>query len=398
MNGSRSWVVQGGQSAELLRPEQGDFDITALGMREEANRIGAYLLAVPVLVTLTDRMDPRRIYLVAAVFTALSSLGFAFFAEGFWTALGLRALAGIGLAGTYMPGLKALTDHMDDRLQSRAVAFYTSHFSIGTSLSFVLAGEVAGWLDWRWAFGLAVLGPLIAFVLVYLWAPRSESHHIAHSGGFLLDFRPVFRNRPAMAYILAYCAHNWELFALRSWIVVFLVFSQSQQAAGALGVGWSVTWLVAAMNLLGLPASVLGNEAARRFGRRRVVSVIMLVSAGVACGLGFSASLPFLLVLLLCVVYGVTVPGESASLTAGAVSVAGPGQRGATMAMHSFIGFAGAFAGPLAFGMILDAAGGGGSLLAWGLAFASSGLAVALGPLAILWLIRGKSTAGGPAT
>ena len=104
------------------------------------------------------------------------------------------------------------------------------------------------------------------------------------------------------------------------------------------------------------------------------------------------------LVLLLCVVYGVTVPGESASLTAGAVSVAGPGQRGATMAMHSFIGFAGAFAGPLAFGMILDAAGGGGSLLAWGLAFGSSGLAVALGPLAILWLIRAKQSAGGPST
>jgi MFS family permease len=359
---------------------------------------GAYLLAVPVLVTLTDRVDPRRIYLVAAVFTALSSLGFAFFAEGFWTALALRALAGIGLAGTYMPGLKALTDHMEDRLQSRAVAFYTSHFSIGTSLSFVLAGEVSDWLDWHWAFGLAALGPMIAFVLVYLWAPRSESHHIAHSGGFLLDFRPVLRNRPAMAYILAYCAHNWELFALRSWIVVFLVFSQSQQAEGALGVAWSATWLVAAMNLLGLPASVLGNEAARRFGRRRVVCVIMLISAGVACVLGFSASLPFLLVLLLCVVYGVTVPGESASLTAGAVAVAGPGQRGATMAMHSSIGFAGAFAGPLAFGVILDVAGGGESLPAWGLAFASSGLAVALGPLAILWLIRGKPTAGAPPT
>ena len=38
---SRSWVVRGGQNADLLRHEQGHFDITALGMREEANRIGA---------------------------------------------------------------------------------------------------------------------------------------------------------------------------------------------------------------------------------------------------------------------------------------------------------------------------------------------------------------------
>ena len=38
---SRSWVVRGGQNADLLRHEQGHFDITALGMREEASRIGA---------------------------------------------------------------------------------------------------------------------------------------------------------------------------------------------------------------------------------------------------------------------------------------------------------------------------------------------------------------------
>jgi hypothetical protein len=48
--------------------------------------------------------------------------------------------------------------------------------------------------------------------------------------------------------------------------------------------------------------------------------------------------------------------------------------------------------------MILDGAGGGESLLAWGLAFASSGLAVALGPLAIFWLIRAKRSASGPST
>jgi hypothetical protein len=41
VNRSRSWVVRGAQTAELLRHEQGHFDITALGMREEANRIGA---------------------------------------------------------------------------------------------------------------------------------------------------------------------------------------------------------------------------------------------------------------------------------------------------------------------------------------------------------------------
>ena len=104
---------------------------------------GAYMVSVPVLVSLTDRTDPRYVYLFAAAVSGLSSLGFALFAEGFWTASLFRALAGIGLAGTYMPGLKVLTDHLPAKSQSRAVAFYTATFSIGSAGSFFFAGEIA---------------------------------------------------------------------------------------------------------------------------------------------------------------------------------------------------------------------------------------------------------------
>ena len=70
----------------------------------------SYMLAVPVLVGLTDRVDPRRIYLLGVALTVISHAGFAWLAEGFWSALLLRALAGVGWAGTYMTGLKLLAD------------------------------------------------------------------------------------------------------------------------------------------------------------------------------------------------------------------------------------------------------------------------------------------------
>jgi MFS family permease len=60
-----------------------------------------YLLAVLVLATLTDRMDTRTIYLASA---AWAGLAFPCFAQGFLSAAILRALAGIGLAGTYVSG------------------------------------------------------------------------------------------------------------------------------------------------------------------------------------------------------------------------------------------------------------------------------------------------------
>ena len=72
---------------------------------------GGYVAAVPVLVTLTDRIDPRRIYLFSTSISALALLGFALFADGLWSATLYRTIGGVGLAGTYMPGLRILSDN-----------------------------------------------------------------------------------------------------------------------------------------------------------------------------------------------------------------------------------------------------------------------------------------------
>lgn len=39
----------------------------------------------------------------------------------------------------------------------------------------------------------------------------------------------MLRNPGAMAYIIAYSVHTWELFAFRSWVVAYLAFSLTRQ-------------------------------------------------------------------------------------------------------------------------------------------------------------------------
>ena len=63
-----------------------------------------------MLVTLTDRIDPRIVYLTGVGLTIASHIGFAAFADALGSAAAARALAGIGWAGTYMTGLKLLAD------------------------------------------------------------------------------------------------------------------------------------------------------------------------------------------------------------------------------------------------------------------------------------------------
>ncbi|MFQ5984105.1 MAG: nitrate/nitrite transporter [Alphaproteobacteria bacterium] len=347
---------------------------------------GGYMLAVPVLVSLTDRLDPRRIYLVSTLIGGLALLAFALMAAGFWSALALRALSGVGLAGTYMPGLKALTDRVRGPLQARAVAFYTSSFGIGVSLSFFASGEVAARLDWQWAFGLAALGSLAALALA-AWAlakrpPRLEPRPETR----LFDFRPILKSPRVMALVAAYAAHNWELFGFRGWLVAFLVFGLALKAEEPF---LSPTLVATVVTLLAVPASIVGGELAMRFGRRRVIVIAMGISAVLACGFGFGAGLSYPVVVALAMFYGLFVSADSAAITTGVVQAAPPGLRGAALAVHSFVGFAGSFAGPVAFGVVLELAGAD-RVLGWGLAFAALGAGCFMGPVALALEARAR--------
>ena len=77
---------------------------------------------------------------------------------------------------------------------------------------------------------------------------------------------------------------------------------------------------------------------------------------------------------------------------AGAAGTAEPSRRGATLAVHSMLGYGGGFIGPLAIGWTLDAAGGM-SPLAWGLSFLIIAVLMALA-LAAFWIIRPRELEG----
>jgi len=343
----------------------------------------AYTLAVPLLSSLTDRVDPKRVYLVSVAVTALAFVGFAWVASGFWWALAFRALMGIGWAGSYMPGLKALSDVAEGPQQSRAVAAHAAAVGVSGALSFVVAGTVHAWLGWQWALVPGALGAALAFVLVLIALPSRPPRPSPGPRGALLDFRPILRNRSALAYSLAYCVHTWEMSALRAWVVTFLTFAAAQ-GSGA----WTPmapATVASVMGLCGVWASVWGNELSIRFGRRRFILGTMLASAAMAGVIGFSAALPYGVAALLVLVYATLIWSDSSSLTAGSAGSAEPGRRGATLAVHSTLGYAGGFLGPLVLGATLDLCGGA-SVMGWGIAFGHVTVALLIGALAFVRL------------
>lgn len=338
--------------------------------------LGGYMAGVPFLGALTDRVDARRVYALAAIVAAGGALGFSFFASGFWSALLCQVLIGVGLAGTYIPGMKALTDRVEGPWQSRGAAIYGATFGIGTGGSLILCGAIAGVFGWRAAFLAASAGPLVAGAIVVVALNPSTPRPAARRA--LLDFRPVLRNAAVRPYLFATLAHSWELHGTRAWLVAFLTFAAGLRDSAGSAPG-SVALMAALIILLGPIASVSGNEFALRFGRARMMTIGATGSAILSCAIGFLAGSPWIGLLTFAVVHMYFVGIDAGTMTAGVVNAAEPAHRGATMAVYSLLGFGAGFISPAVFGAVLDLAGGRGELMAWGFAFASLGVIALLG-------------------
>ena len=194
-----------------------------------------------------------------------------------------RCLAGIALAGTYMPGLKILTDMVTGPKQSRWLAFYTASFSLGAGLSTAATGAIGHAMDATAAFMFAAIGGAAAWLLVAVAVrsrPQPERPHVATWGALW----QAARNRRALGYSLAYAAHMWELYGFRAWLVAYLLFA----ATGSLAPTGDTSYALwgAVLLLFGMPSSIIGNEIALKIGRRRLVVLVMCSSAVLALAFG----------------------------------------------------------------------------------------------------------------
>jgi predicted MFS family arabinose efflux permease len=340
-----------------------------------------YMCAVPVLATLTDRIDARKILIAGSAVSALGTLLFGLFAADLWSGACFNAVAGVGFAGAYMPGLKALTDRLAPGESSRAITLYTSSFSFGVGLSFLTAQLVAEGWGWRAAFLVTALGPLLMLMICLLLRPVQPKP----AQGRLLDFVPVFRNTQAMGFIFGYGAHCFELYGIRTWIVAFWTFVTMKHSEAPILTPVVVSVL---FSVLAMPASILGNEFALRIGRHRAITAVMFSSAVVALLIGMFADKSPWLLLPLIMAYAITVPADSGALTSGMAMAANPDYRGATMAMHSTIGFSLSALGSWLVGVALDAAGGPLSASAWMAGFSVLAAGILFGPLALYWSRR----------
>jgi MFS family permease len=325
---------------------------------------------VLVLSSLTDRVGVRRIYLASALLNGIGAMTFALWAHDVPSALASRALVGAGLAGTYVPGMRLVVERTPAARRGAAMGVYIASFSVGTAASLVLTGALLA-AGLRTAFMVTALGPLLAAAVA---GPLLDEP----GRGVRAEAPPVvsvLRNVTAMRFILAYAAHNWELFGMRTWMPAFL--TAAWQAAGRPLQDAAVLGATASgVMLIGSAASnATGGWLSDRLGRSRTIRVFLTASACCSFALGWLLPHGAAVVVGVALLYGIVVTADSSTISTAVAESAAPGALGRTLAVQSSLGFVVTAASPALFGFILDASG------QWGWAFASLGAAALAGVL-----------------
>jgi MFS family permease len=316
--------------------------------------VSAYLLgyaaAVLVVLPLTDRVRPSRVIAIGALVTAIANLGFAFAAHDVITASALRVVAGFGLAGVYMPGVRLVAQSSDPARRGRAVGLYVAAFYLGGSLSFLATGLLLGPFGWRGAaliLGAIGLAALPVAVISSRGIPETTGER-AH-----LDLR-VLRNPPLVRTIAAYVGHSWELFIVRAWLAAFLAAAFALRGLSPTDASATASQWAALLLALGVPGVFIGGWLSDRVGRTRAALLYALGSGAISIGFGTLLFAPWPAIVAVGAIYGALVAADSAVYSTAVTELAPAARIGSAQALQAVAGFGIGSLGPVVAGIALD--------------------------------------------
>jgi MFS family permease len=349
----------------------------ALGWVVSAYLLG-YAAAVLVVLPLTDRIRPSRVIAIGALVTALANIAFAIAAHDVITASLLRVIAGFGLAGVYMPGVRLVAQSSNPARRGSAVGLYVAAFYFGGSLSFLATGLLLEPFGWR---GAAIILGAVALAAVPIAAISSRGIPETTGERAHLDLR-VLRNAPLVRTITAYVGHSWELFIVRAWLAAFLAAAfalRGLSPTDATASQWAALILA-----LGVPGVFVGGWLSDRVGRTRAALLYALGSGAISVGFGTLLFAPWPAIVAIGGIYAALVAADSAVYSTAVTELAPAARIGSAQALQAVAGFGIGSLGPIVAGVTLDLGSGWiGPFLAAGVV----GIATAL-PLALAFRER----------
>jgi MFS family permease len=354
--------------APLLRQEWvvGPLDLAFLTVVVQLGfAVGAIGLAV---IGAPDVIPGPRLFAAGAVVAALANLGFGWIATDPATAVPFRFVTGAALAAVYPVAMK-LAAGWFRRDRGLAIGVVNGALTVGVALPFLFRaiGAYAG-VDWRPVVVAASVASVAGAALVF-HAGRIGPLDVAAPRFSPAIAAAAFREPSVRLASIGYFGHMWELFAMWTWIPIFLLASFAAAGLADPAVASLTAFAVVAAGGVG---SAVAGAAADRAGRTTTTIAALATSgaSAVVAGILFGAPVP--LVVLVALVWGVSVVADSAQFSSAVSELAPPGTAGSALSVQTAVGFTLTSVTILAVGL-LDPTGADGWRVAW--------ILLALGPV-----------------
>ena len=285
------------------------------------------------LLGLPDRFDPRRLFAVSAAIGAVANALLLAVNPASAAAPLLRLVTGVCMAGVYPVGMKlAATWAKGD--MGLMVGILVGALTLGSASPHLF--NALGGVDWRIPITVSSISAVVAAILIGLAgigpnraaAPRFDPHYVT----------TAWRDVPLRLANLGYLGHMWELYAMWTWIGVFLDASFAatlapDRTAMAAKLGAFVT--VAS----GAVGCVAAGFLADRFGRTTLTIAAMAISGSCAATVGLLFGGPAWALVTVCVVWGVTIVADSAQFSASVAELSDPTRVGTMLTLQTALGF-----------------------------------------------------------
>ncbi len=287
---------------------------------------------VSAVLTLADFVGARRLFVGAAVLGAAVNLLLLLVIESLPLVLACRFVTGLAMAGTYPPAMKlAASWFVTDR--GLAVGSLVGALTLGGALPHLI--NLAGGLVWWPAIaGTSLAAVLAAVVMVTL---VEDGPHVQARAPFNpACIGELLRSRGVVLANLGYFGHMWELYAMWTWIGLYLL--EAFRHAGWPGAPRLGALATAAVIGAGGVSCVAAGLLADRIGRTATTMLAMLGSGACAAAVGLVFDRPALLVAV-ALVWGFTIVADSAQFSAAVTELAPPAYVGTALSLQTSVGF-----------------------------------------------------------